>query len=159
VVSTENAAPGRSHLVVGVDGSPSSIEALKRAARMATALDADLLAIAAWSYPPMYGGSPAINWSPEDDARQILADSVKTVFGEEPPAWLHLDVHQGGAAQVLVEASNGAEMIIVGSRGHGGFAGLLLGSVSTAVAEHAHCPVLIYHGDTESVHKLPADSH
>jgi nucleotide-binding universal stress UspA family protein len=51
-----------------------------------------------------------------------------------------------GAAKVLIDASQGATMLVVGSRGHGGFAGLLLGSVSANVAEHASCPVLIIHG-------------
>jgi nucleotide-binding universal stress UspA family protein len=57
------------------------------------------------------------------------------------------EVREGGAAKVLLEVSEGAAMVIVGSRGHGGFTGLLLGSVSANVAEHASCPVLIIHGD------------
>ncbi len=56
-------------------------------------------------------------------------------------------VREGGAAKVLLEASTGADMLVVGSRGHGGFSGLLLGSVSAGVSEHASCPVLIIHGD------------
>jgi nucleotide-binding universal stress UspA family protein len=158
-VTEANEATTRPRIVVGVDGSPSSVEALHRALRIATALKGDLVAIAAWSYPAMYGGSPALNWSPEDDAIEILGHVTSEVFGESVPSWFRAEARQGGAAQVLVEASEGAEMLVVGSRGHGGFAGLLLGSVSTAVAEHAHCPVLIFHGETESVHGLPADTH
>jgi nucleotide-binding universal stress UspA family protein len=56
-------------------------------------------------------------------------------------------VSEGGAAKVLLDTSQGAIMTVVGSRGHGGFAGLLLGSVSANVAEHASCPVLVIHGD------------
>jgi nucleotide-binding universal stress UspA family protein len=57
-----------------------------------------------------------------------------------------LRVYEGGAAKVLLDACDGAVMLVVGSRGHGGFAGLLLGSVSANVAEHASCPVFIVHG-------------
>jgi nucleotide-binding universal stress UspA family protein len=56
-------------------------------------------------------------------------------------------VHEGGASKVLLDASEGAIMLVVGSRGHGGFAGLMLGSVSANVAAHASCPVLVIHGD------------
>jgi hypothetical protein len=59
-----------------------------------------------------------------------------------------------GAAREILQASQGAELLIVGSRGHGGFSGLLLGSVSSASARHARCPVLIIHGDTASATSL-----
>lgn len=68
-------------------------------------------------------------------------------FSAASRAGLELQVHEGGAAKVLIDASVGAVVLVVGSRGHGGFAGLLLGSVSANVAEHAPCPVLIIHGD------------
>jgi nucleotide-binding universal stress UspA family protein len=80
---------------------------------------------------------------------KVLDDAVLAVFDDQPPAGLKLElqVQEGGAAKVLLGAGEGAVMIVVGSRGHGGFAGLLLGSVSANVAEHASCPVFIVHGD------------
>jgi nucleotide-binding universal stress UspA family protein len=148
---SDNPSTGR--IVVGVDGSPSSVGALRRGIRIATALNADLLAVSAWSFPAMFGGYPASNWSPEEDAQQILAQVRDEVFKGEIPSWFRGEVRQGLPAQVLLEASEGAEMLIVGSRGHGGFSGLLLGSVSSTCAEYAKIPVLIYHDEaSEALH-------
>lgn len=88
-------------------------------------------------YPP---GS-----APEVDAANILADAVARAFGDEPPLGLTQIVLQGRASRVLIEQSRNAYMLVLGNRGHGGFIGLLLGSVSAACAAHAHCPVLIMH--------------
>jgi len=134
-------------VVVGVDGSASSHRALEWAAFQAAVLDTSIEAVTAWQVPTDYGFSVSPQWDPAVDMRQVLMDSVRTVFGEEPPARLQLAVHEGGAARVLIDASRGAQLLVVGSRGHGGFTGLLLGSVSASVAEHAHCPVLVVHGE------------
>lgn len=151
-VSSANASDqNHTRVVVGVDGSPSSVGALHRAIRIARALDCDVVALAAWSYPPMYGGSMAAAWSPEQDAIDILAGVTTDVFGDDAPDWFIAEVHQGTPTQVLLDASQGAEMLVVGSRGHGGFAGLLLGSVSSACAEYAKCPVLIYHDESTQI--------
>src|SRR3954449_548758 len=96
-----------------------------------------------WQYPML--GFPPIQWNPEEDAKGVLSQTVIDAFGGEVPPDLERAVLQGQPAEVLAEASRGAEMLVVGSRGRGGFAGLLLGSVSSAVAAHAHCPVLITH--------------
>jgi len=137
-------------IVVGVDGSASSIDALRRGARMAEALGVRLEAITVWQYPLEFGGYVTSEWSPETDARSVLDESAQEVFGGTPPDWLVPVVCEGSTAQVLIDASKGAEMLIVGSRGHGGFVGLLLGSVSSRGAEYAHCPVLVVHsGDRE----------
>lgn len=134
-------------IVVGVDGSIQSKQALRWAAHLAAASGAHLDAVAAWDYPTTYGLAPMGDWNPEKDMEKGLTETVDEVFGTERPADMRLLVREGNASKVLLDASNGALMLIVGSRGHGGFAGLLLGSISTAVAEHATCPVLVVHGD------------
>ena len=79
-----------------------------------------------------------------------LHTMLEEVLGSQPPVPVPVReiVRRGSAARELVQASQGAQLLVVGSRGHGGFSGLLLGSVSSACAEHAHCPVLVIHGDT-----------
>lgn len=140
--------PGGDPIVVGLDGSPQSLKALRWAVGMAGLLGAPINVVTAWQYPTTYGyASPLPDWNPEDDAREIQARAVAGVFGDDPPAGLAYVLQAGGAAAVLLTASETARMLVVGSRGHGGFAGLLLGSVSSTVAEHASCPVLIVHGD------------
>lgn len=136
-------------IIVGVDGSESSKNALRWAARLAPSLNATIHAIVAWEYPIVFGlegGIPGI-WKPDGTAREILNNALDSVFGKERPAELKGSICQGHPTFVLLDASNGADMLIVGSRGLGGFAGLLLGSVSSSCAEHAKCPVLVVHGD------------
>ncbi len=136
-----------SPIVVGVDGSPSSRDALIRAATIAEALKAPLRVVTTWDFPSMLAsGYDSERWSPEADAREILSDALVDAFPGDLPANLIRVVTQGKAAPALLEESWHAQMLVVGSRGHGGFAGLLLGSVSSALAQHAHCPVLVMHG-------------
>lgn len=133
-------------IVVGVDGSPQSLEALRQARRLAELTGCPLKAIIVWEYSSMMDGMPgSLEWNPQDDAAQALADALDAAFGSDAPTHLEQVVVQGHAARVLTEESRGAEILVVGSRGRGGFAGLLLGSVSSAVAAHARCPVLITH--------------
>jgi len=145
---TEGAGAGAGRIVVGVDGSPPSRQALRWGARIAARFGAGLDAVAAWNFPIGYGwGSVPSDWDPAQDMQKVLDQTVQEAFGDQPPAGMRRLVTEGGAAEVLLDASQGAIMLIVGSRGHGGFAGLLLGSVSSNVAEHASCPVLVIHGD------------
>ncbi|WP_427173363.1 universal stress protein [Arthrobacter sp. 92] len=136
-----------SGIVVGVDGSELSVKALQWAARLAVALDTTITAVTAWHFPvdTGFGWSPPPAWDPEASAREVLQDSLTRAFGDKPPQGLKTITVMGHAAYVLIEESRGAQMLVVGSRGHGGFAGLLLGSVSSACAEHAPCPVLVIH--------------
>lgn len=144
-MSTE-ADSTRSRIVVGVDGSDQSKLALEWAARISRATGAEVDAVIAWHIPATYGWAYVPDgWSPEKDAALCIEQTVDEVFPEGRPAGMRLLVREGGAAGCLLDASAGATMLVVGSRGHGGFAGLLLGSVSSSCAEHATCPVLVVH--------------
>ena len=145
---TALAGPMEGRIVVGVDGSDSSKQALRWAGAIAAATGCRIDAVMTWQVANMAGlayVAPDIDLSKDTD--KALTKTVDEVFGTERPADLQTIVRNGGAARVLVELSEGARMIVVGSRGHGGFKGLLLGSVSAAVAEHASCPVLVVHGE------------
>jgi nucleotide-binding universal stress UspA family protein len=139
-------SPGRrGYIVVGVDGSDCSKDALRWAARQAEFTGATVNAIIAWRIPAFYGWAPV---DPEDLdvhrlAERALAHAIDEVFGPDHPDWVQASVVEGHAAQVLVMASADADLLVVGSRGHGGFAGLLLGSVSTYCLHHARCPVTV----------------
>jgi nucleotide-binding universal stress UspA family protein len=130
-------------IVVGVDGSPQSLLALRRASELARQDQSILEPIIAWHYPPAPHTFPIASWSPEEDAASTLKAILHEVFGDAIPDWVHPQIVGGPTANSLIEASDGADLLVVGSRGHGGFAGLLLGSVSSACAEYAHCPVLV----------------
>jgi nucleotide-binding universal stress UspA family protein len=136
------------HIVVGVDGSESSQRALAWAVRYGKLVNANVDAVISWHYPTGYGiGGTVMAWDPAADAKQVLADSVAAVLGDQDSGQVAQLVRQGLAAQVLLDETKDAQLLVVGSRGHGGFAGLLLGSVSSSCAEHARCPVLVVHGD------------
>jgi nucleotide-binding universal stress UspA family protein len=104
--------------------------------------------VAAWHFPPTFGLSYVPpTYSAGDEAEKALTETVDEVFAGERPANMWIAVREGGAARVLLDQSADAMLLVVGSRGHGGFAGLRLGSVSSAVSAHATCPVLVIHGD------------
>ena len=134
-------------VVVGVDGSKQSQQALQWAVHIAATLGAQIRVVAAWEYPATYGWALTAPWNPEDDLKTIVTDTIAATLGADRADNVTIIIQEGGAAHVLLAESADARMLIVGSRGHGGFAGLLLGSVSAAVTEHAACPVLVVHGD------------
>ena len=135
-------------VVVGVDGSEQSKAALRWARRIAVPLGARIQAVTAWDYPTMYGGPVYLeDFRPDLDAEKVLADTLDEVFPGERPEGLEALVRQGQPRQVLLQAAQGAEVLVVGSRGHGGVTGLLLGSVSAHCAEHAPCAVLVARGE------------
>lgn len=151
VRAMENETVGEgTRVVVGVDGSPESVLALKWAETLAPALKATITAVTAWHVEVVFGSYVVPDWDPDASARQILADAVHEAFGDSPPEGFSGVCVRGGAAQVLIEYGKSAQMLIVGSRGHGGFVGMLLGSVSSACAEHASCPVLVVHGPADA---------
>jgi nucleotide-binding universal stress UspA family protein len=140
----------RPRVVVGVDGSEPSKRALEWGRFVARAMDAPLEAVSVWHVPAtaaMAAVAP-LDLDLDGYTARALHATVTEVLTEEPDVPVTEVVGQGSAAQVLLERSKKARLLVVGSRGHGGFAGLMLGSVSSACAEHAQCPVLVIHGDT-----------
>ncbi|MDT3725808.1 universal stress protein [Streptomyces sp. DSM 41972] len=141
-------------IVVGVDGSPSSLEALRRAARQAALTGGTVLALTSWDYPQYHG---ALGWLPpssgdeealEARAREDLTRCVEETLGAHPSVDVLEEVRYGTPASVLLRAAREASLLVVGSRGLGGFAGLLLGSVAQHCAQHAACPVVVVREDT-----------
>ena len=129
-------------IVVGVDGSPASIRALKWALDQAVLTSAAVEAINAWQYPQVPGGQvSAMGFNFSANAEQILKNAVESVGASTESVTTRTVL--GHPVQVLVDASGGADLLVVGSRGHGGFAGMLLGSVSGQVATYAQCPTVI----------------
>lgn len=160
-------------VVVGIDGSEGSSKALAWAAQEARLRGAVLRVVHAWHFPrfseagylqattrdetsgishadePAYqdfrsevisksGGEPG-------EAEASVASQIAAVLGQSPDVPLEREVKQGRAVQVILEAAEDADLVVVGSRGRDGFAGLLLGSVSSQVTHHAHCPVTVVH--------------
>jgi len=134
-------------IVVGVDGSPSSIRALRWAADQARLTGARLQVLTAWEFPTSYGWVPPYppDFDPSGDARRSLEEAVAEALGDHLGLEVELVVGEGHPAPLLLEAARGASLLVVGSRGHGGFAGMLLGSVSEHCVRHAPCPVMVVH--------------
>ncbi len=135
-------------IVVGVDGAPSSAQALRWAAALSRLGGESVRAVNAWMPPTAYGWGPVVDdldW--EENARAVLATAVKEALPGADADRIRQDVVRGHPAQVLVDAGKDAELIVVGNRGHFGVAGMLLGSVSRHVSAHAPCPVLVVHED------------
>lgn len=131
-------------IVVGIDGSPSSKAALGWAVGQARLTGSAIHAVIAWEFPAFYPAEPII---PADDlaeaAGTVLSETVAEVLGAGPSVEVRESVELGNPAQVLLNAARTAELLVVGSRGHGGFTSALLGSVGHYCAAHATCPVVI----------------
>jgi nucleotide-binding universal stress UspA family protein len=128
--------------VVGVDGSPSSIAALRIARSLTATRSTHVRLVTAWQVPSsaedVYGSEVVDDEAAK--ARRLQQEAVGEAFDGHPPDGYESVVTEGDSATVLIEEGSSASMIVVGSRGHGTVAGLLMGSVSAACAEHATCP-------------------
>jgi nucleotide-binding universal stress UspA family protein len=140
-------------IVVGVDHSEGAKEALRFALEEAKLRHATLRVVHAWQYAHigatgLEGSYPALGGDIKelrDAAERDLDATLQEAIPETATIEIQRRVVEDRPAAALVDESRAAEMVVVGSRGHGGFAGLLLGSVSQQVAHHAACPVVIVH--------------
>jgi nucleotide-binding universal stress UspA family protein len=142
-------ARGKETVVVGVDGSPPSTSALAWAARYADAIGASVRAVLAWHYPSA-AGLPPVGHTPEPVRSQvehsryeILDKAIESACHDLPAIQVDRQVVYGHPAQALIDESRNADLLVVGSKGHGGFTGMMLGSVSTHCVHHASCPVTV----------------
>ena len=139
---------GTSRIVVGYDGSESAQRALEWATEEAKLRSAELEIVAAWEVTNTvyaYGYVPQILPSLEEEARKATEKLLAECAEDARKAGVEVvtQARHGQAADELAEAAENAALLVVGSRGHGGFAGLLLGSVSAQLAHHAPCPLVI----------------
>jgi nucleotide-binding universal stress UspA family protein len=138
-------------IVVGVDGSPASRKALEWAGEEAVRHGSELVVLTAYLAPPPPPSSGTISpheatsaiEAASETAKQLLMEAIRDVLGEDPPVLVQPRVKEGNAAKLLIDLSEDADVLVVGTRGHGGFAGLLIGSVSQNVAAHAKCTVVV----------------
>jgi nucleotide-binding universal stress UspA family protein len=150
----------RETIVVGVDGSAASLAALRWAAAEARLRDARLNVVHAWDRHPPREAISADDWAIAADAAEGLADAiVARALGEAPDVEVETTAVFGPAGPVLTDASDAADLLVVGSRGLGGFRGLLLGSVGHHVAQHARCPVVVVHEPLVAAREIDERAH
>jgi nucleotide-binding universal stress UspA family protein len=143
-------------IVVGVDGSEPSREALRYAVRQARLEGANVRAVTAWNVPAVSYGTPwtapLVNFPEvfEKDAKAISRGALEAVRDDTDGLQIEAVVREGHPAHVLLDEARNADLLVVGSRGLGGFSELLLGSVSHECAQHATCPVVIVRGPKDS---------
>jgi nucleotide-binding universal stress UspA family protein len=138
-------------IIAGIDHSEGAKEALRFAFQEAQLRGATLRAVHAWQFgyigaPGIEGSVPILGAEPGEHrsaAEAALDATVREAIPDAGGVEIDRRVFEGAAAAVLIEESRGADLLVVGSRGHGGFAQLLLGSVSQQCAQHAECPVVI----------------
>jgi nucleotide-binding universal stress UspA family protein len=139
-------------VVVGVDGSPESVGALRWAAEYARATGATVKAVLSWHYPAPAGPAPvgvapqAISDELRAKMRVALDKAFTDVYGTIAPEKVQSEIAYGHPSQTLVEESKGADLLVVGNRGHGSFSGMLVGSVSLHCVTNAACPVVVVRG-------------
>ncbi|HET9968243.1 MAG TPA: universal stress protein [Streptosporangiaceae bacterium] len=137
-------------IVVGVDGFESSKAALRWAIHQAKLTGAVVDAVTAWQIPAGSGLIPAADLPDyQDDARIILTEAIAEMCTVDTEVEVRPYVTEGRAGPVLVTAAEGADLLVVGCRGHGGLAEALLGSVGQYCVHHAPCPVVIMRGKHE----------
>ena len=146
--------PSSHTIVVGVDGSEPSQHALRWAVEEARLRQARIVAVHAWELPVMpvelmpapHPNFVALLAEMKDAAEKLVEETVAKVVGDDATVVVEPTAIEWPAASVLIDAASGADLLVLGSRGHGGFVGLLLGSVTQHYVNHAPCPVLVHRG-------------
>jgi nucleotide-binding universal stress UspA family protein len=140
-------------VVVGVDGSSESVAALGWAARYSAATGSRVRAVMTWHYQPAVGTTPAgrAPATVTDEVRQAMQETLANAVTEACAALssdaVETQIAYGHPAQVLIDQSRDADLLVVGSRGHGAFTGMTVGSVSIHCVTHAECPVVVVRGE------------
>ncbi len=133
-------------IMVGIDGSDASIGAARWAAGQAALTGNRVVLVSAWQFPSTWGSTIPLpdGYDPEADAQALVDPVAKALRAAFPTVDVSSRIVEGHPAEVLVAASDQAVLLVVGSRGHGAFTGMLLGSVSQHCVSQAHSPVLVY---------------
>ena len=141
-------------IVVGVDGSEPSLKALRWAAQQARLTGATLRVLTTWEVATGTGWVPTfpVDYDPQAVARQALDEAITETLGADPDVAVERIVKEGHAAPVLLAAAKDADLLVVGSHGHGAFAGMLIGSVSEHLVRHAPCAIVVVHCDKPPRH-------
>ena len=140
--------PANPRIVAAVDGSAPSVAALRWAVHQAELSGGTVDAVIAWQYPIAAGG---LGWAPtsgldDTDYSELAAKALSAAVAEvSPPPGVTVRqlVVDGNPAQVILDTARGADLLVVGNRGHGGFTEALIGSVSGRCVHHASCPVVV----------------
>ncbi len=159
--AAEHAAEDRGpRVVVGIDYSTGARAALLFALHDAARRRVPVEAVVAYRPPDYWMDFYAVASYHPDEVRNAALDRLRTFVAEvvaegaQPPPQVHVHAAMGAAADVLVHESHGADLLVVGSRGHGGFASMLLGSVSMQCVQHASCPVTVVHSPEAHTERL-----
>lgn len=144
-----NESEAQQVVVAGVDGSAASVAALSWASRYAAATGSKVRAVLAWHYPSAVGAAPVgvapepVRAQTEQQMREHLAEAIAKVYPDPSAAHVESVVEYGHPAPVLIAESQEADLLVVGSHGHGAFTGMLIGSVSIHCVNNAACPVVV----------------
>ena len=141
---TSSHSPKGHRIVAGIDGSPASVAALEWAVRQAEYTKSDLEVVAAWEWPTSFGWSFIPDgYDPAGDLAKTLEPIVAKLKSAHPDVVIVSKIVEGHPAPVLIHESVGADLLVVGSRGHGEFVGMLIGSTSEHCVANAACPVVV----------------